>query len=335
MGIVMTHLMTRILSASEVAKLLSLEEVLDVLSQAHVAFSSGETVQPTRLQLPVSIHNGRLLIMPSYIQPIEALAVKIVGGFHDNTKRGFPAAYGILILHDAETGAILSVMDGAYLTGLRTAATAVLATRTLANPDPQVLCILGGGYIGRMTTRCAVAVMDFKRVCVYSRTGSTAESFKDELASQIPTPIEIAPTPEAACRDADVIVTATASKEPVLHFDWLKPGVHINALGSSLPDHREIDAKTMSHALVIVESIEATMAEAGDILIPLETGEIKKTIIHAELGEVISGDKRGRRDETEITLFKSVGIAIQDAATAQLAYQKAQMLGIGTDVHLT
>jgi ornithine cyclodeaminase/alanine dehydrogenase len=323
---------TLILSEGDVRQVLTFLDTVEALGPAHQVFSRGEAVQPTRLQLPVDKHNGRLLIMPGYIPSSDALTVKIVGGFHDNRALGLPAAFGIVILHDAKTGEIIAIMDGAHLTGVRTAAAAVLATRYMGRPAAKQLTILGGGYIGRMCARAFTAEFQLAQIRVHSRTKATAIGFKEELLDEVDCDIEVVEDPAEACSGADIIVTATASKEPVLHYDWIKPGAHINAMGSSLPGSREVDTKTIQNARLAVESREATMAEAGDILVPLRKGEISEDVIFAEIGEIIAGDKPGRLEDEEITLFKSVGVAIQDAATAQLVYQKAVEAGIGTEV---
>jgi ornithine cyclodeaminase/alanine dehydrogenase-like protein (mu-crystallin family) len=323
---------TLILSESDVRQVLTFSDTVKVLEPAHLAFSKGEAVQPTRLQLPVEKYNGRLLIMPGFIPSSGSLAVKIVGGFHDNRELGLPSAFGIVILHDAQTGEIIAVMDGAHLTGVRTAATAVLATRYMSRPRPKKLTILGGGYIGRMCARAFSEELQLNQIRVHSRTKATATGFKEELEDELDAAIEVFEDPESACRGADVLVTATASKNPVLHYDWLEPGAHINAMGSSLPDSREVDTKIIQHARLIVESRQATLAEAGDVLVPLHNGEVSSEVIFAEIGEVIAGHKPGRESDQEITLFKSVGIAIQDAATARLVYEKAKAIGIGKEV---
>ncbi len=285
---------TLVLSAEDVQQALSLEQALQALAGAHTAYSSKKAVQPNRLHIPVDRHHGRLLVMSAYVEPIDALVVKVVGGFHDNPARGLPAGYGVVILHDAETGAIVSVMDGFHLTGFRTAATAVLATQHMANPNPGTLAIIGGGYIGRVTAICAGQTLGIKRILVSSRRHSTTEEFVKEVEKEVSIPVMIALSAEEACRDADIIVTATASKEPVIEFKWIKPGAHINAVGSSVPTHREVDTATVQNSRVVVESIDATMAEAGDILVPLNAGEIGPEVIYAELGELISGEKRAR-----------------------------------------
>jgi ornithine cyclodeaminase len=326
---------TLILSAQQVKKVLPLDDALYVLSEAHVAYSNGMAVQPNRLQLPVEKHNGRLLVMTSFVEPLDALVVKVIGGFHDNPRRGLPAGYGLVVLHDAETGAIASIMDGFYLTGFRTAATAVLASKVLSNPEPKVLAVIGGGFIGQISALCSAKAFNLTRIIVFSRTNKTANSFKVALEPEIDAPIDIATSPKDACEDADIIITATASKVPVIRHEWIKPGCHVNAVGSSLPTSREVDTAIVQNSVVIVESMEATMAEAGDILIPLRAGDVGSDVVHAELGEVIAKRKTGRGSNTDITLFKSVGIASQDAAIAQLAYRNAMDQHIGTEIELT
>jgi ornithine cyclodeaminase/alanine dehydrogenase-like protein (mu-crystallin family) len=326
--------MTLILTSKDLRKILTLDEVLQALSDAHVAFSKGDVVQPVRMQMPVAKHNGRLLIMPCYLPSSETLTLKLLAGYHDNTALGLPPAFAVISLLDPLTGNIISLMDGGYITGLRTAATSVLASRHLANPGSKSLAIIGGGYIGRMCGRAFAEDRTLAEIVVHSRTHTTAEAFKKELDAELDVPIRIADTAEAACHSADIIVTATAAAEPVLRYAWVKPGAHINAIGSSLPAAREVDTECIRRALLVVESHAAAMAEAGDIVIPLRQGEITDAVIHAELGEVIAGTKPGRSDPDQVTLFKSGGIAVQDAATAHLAYRKAQQLGMGLEIDM-
>ncbi len=326
--------MILVLSRDDVSKLLTVKETVEALAQAHVAFSAGRAVQPTRIQVPVPEYQGRLLVMPGSIPSMNALAVKLVGGYEENRKLGLPSSFGILILLDIKTGEILAVMDGAHITGVRTAAAAVLATRHMARPDWRVLSIIGGGYIGRWTCTAFAESFALDRIVLYSRSLATVESFVKELGDNVQVPLEVAPSAKEACRRADVIVTATAADQPVLEYAWLRPGTHINAVGSSLPDRREIDAETVKHARLVVESREAALREAGDILIPLQAGEITRDAIQAELGEVVAGSRPGRSSPEEITLFKSVGMAVQDVATAFVIYQKALQLGMGVRVPL-
>lgn len=326
--------MTLILNEHEMKSVLPLAATLEALAEAHKQFSSQESVQPIRTQLPVDKHNGRLLIMPSYLTGSEALSVKILAGYHDNTKIGLPSTYAVVVLHDPKTGNIISIMDGTYLTGLRTAATAVLASKYMARKESDILAIIGGGFIGIMSALSFSEAFELSKILVYSRSKETVQNFIQEVRAEIEIPIETIDDVETACRSADIIVAATAAKDPIIKYSWLKSGTHINALGSSLRDHREVDSETILKSRVVVESREAALGEAGDIIIPLNDGEVSESVIFAELGELVSEQRLGREGADEITLFKSVGIAVQDSATALIAYTQAKKKGLGIEISL-
>jgi ornithine cyclodeaminase/alanine dehydrogenase-like protein (mu-crystallin family) len=326
--------MTLILNEHEMKSVLPLEATLEALAEAHKQFSTKEAIQPVRTQLPVEKHNGRLLIMPSYLPGSEALSVKILAGYHDNTKIGLPSTFAIVVLHDPNTGKIIAIMDGKYLTGLRTAATAVLASKYMARDRSEILTIIGGGFIGIMSALCFTEEFKLSKIIIYSRSKETVQNFIHEIRSEIEVPIVPVENIQSACEQADIIVAATAARNPIITHSWLQPGTHINALGSSLRDHREVDSETIANSRIVVESMEAALSEAGDIIIPINNGEIDESVIYAELGELVSGDRLGRKDTTEITLFKSVGIAVQDSATALIAYTEAKKKGLGLEVSL-
>ena len=225
-------------------------------------------------------------------------------------------------------------MDGSYITAIRTACASAVATEALANPRTAVLGILGAGVQARAHIQALSHVRKIECIRLYSPSGTSAAAIKKEMAPQLNCAIEVAQNAESAVRDADLLVTVTTAKEPILKFEWLKPGAHINAVGSHRPDLREIDGPTLARATIVVDSREAIMAECGDILLALKEKNIGENAIHAEIGEVLAGTKAARRTGDEITLYKSVGIAIQDVAAANLVYRKALEKGVGTSVEI-
>jgi ornithine cyclodeaminase/alanine dehydrogenase-like protein (mu-crystallin family) len=225
-------------------------------------------------------------------------------------------------------------MDGSTITAIRTAAASAMATKALANPQTPVLGILGAGVQARAHIRALCHVRQFHNIKIYSPSGTSAMAIKKDLEAQVEAKIETAASAEEAVRHADVVVTVTTANEPILRRDWLGPGVHINAVGSHRPDLREIDGATLASSKVVVDSREAILAECGDILLAIKEKSITEKNIHAEIGEVLARLKPGRVDAGEITLYKSVGIAIQDVATAQLVYHEALEQKIGTNVEI-
>lgn len=323
-----------ILSDKEVQSLIAIDELIAVLERAHIQYSTGKAVMPVRLVVPLPQIQGRITSMPGYLNEDQALGMKVVTYFQDNPKQGLPAILATIMLFSAETGKMIAAMDGTYITTMRTACASALATRALANPETPVLGILGAGVQARSHILALSSVRRLQRIKIFSPSGSSARAVKKDLAAEIGVPIEVTECAEDSVRDADLVVTATTAKAPIVESDWLKPGVHINAVGSHRSDLREIDGATLSRCRVFVDSREAIMAECGDVLLALKEKSVSESVIHAEIGEVLAGTKSGRTSAEEITLYKSVGIAIQDVATAQLVYQKALSQNVGVNVDL-
>lgn len=323
-----------VLSEKEVQSLLNIEELIPVLEQAHVQFSTGKTVMPVRLVVPLAEIKGRLTSMPAYLSVGNALGMKVVTYFQENPNRGLPAILATISLYSAETGKLLALMDGSTITAIRTACASAVATKVLASPEASVMGILGAGVQARCHIRALCKVRHMTTIRVYSPSGKSGQALKEDLEPEVGVEIEAVDSAVEAVREADLLVTATTAREPILSADWLKPGVHINAIGSHRPDLREIDPTTLSRAKVVVDSRAAIMAECGDILLAIKEGAITEDHIYAEIGEVLASKKPGRKGAEEITLYKSVGIAVQDVATAHLVYQKALDRKVGVRVEI-
>jgi ornithine cyclodeaminase/alanine dehydrogenase-like protein (mu-crystallin family) len=280
-----------------------MEEVIPAMERALADFSSAKVVQPMRVMVPVAEHQGFLGLMPAYTGA--ALGTKLVAFYPHNTE--VPTHHATILLFKPDTGEPLATMDGRLITEVRTAAVSAVATERLARPDASVLAIIGSGVQARSHLEALRLVRDFREVRVWSPRRAAA--FAKEHS------VRAAASAEEAVRGADVVVTATTSSTPVLSGRWLSPGAHINALGAPRPDWRELDDEVLRHARIYVDSREAAMKESGDVI---AAGEI-----FAELGEVVSGAKPGRRSAEEVTLFKSLGLAVEDVATAELVYRKA------------
>jgi ornithine cyclodeaminase/alanine dehydrogenase-like protein (mu-crystallin family) len=238
------------------------------------------------------------------------------------------------MVFSAETGKLMATMDGSYITAIRTACASAMATRALANPHTPMLGIVGAGVQARAHIQALSRVRKIERIKIYSPSGASAAGVKKDMEPTVKIAIDVAGSAEEAVREADLVVTATTAKEPTVKPEWLKAGAHINAVGSHRPDLREIDGATLARSKIVVDSREAIMAECGDILLALREKSIGEDAIHAEIGEVLAGTKPGRSGAGEITLYKSVGIAIQDVATANLVYRKALEQGVGTNVDI-
>lgn len=291
------------LDEAAVRRLLRMEDVIPAMERALADFSSGNVVQPVRSMVTVAEHQGFLGLMPAYYAG-DALGVKLVTFYPQN--RDVPTHHATILLFKPETGELIATMDGTLITEVRTAAVSAVATKNLARPDAKVLAIIGSGVQARSHLEALRLVRDFDDVRVWSP--NHAEDFARRFE------VRAAASAEEAVKDADVIVTATTSSTPVLHGEWLSPGAHINAVGAPRPDWRELDDGVLRDARIYVDSREAALEESGDV--------ISAGRIFAELGEVVAGVAPARESE-EITLFKSLGLAVEDVATADLIYHKA------------
>jgi ornithine cyclodeaminase len=238
------------------------------------------------------------------------------------------------LLFEADTGRLSSLMDGGSITAIRTAAVSAVATDALATKDAAELAILGAGVQGRRHLEAIAAVRPLRRVRIWSRSPEHAKKLADDAASLAKATIEPAASVEAAVRDADIVVTATASREPLVQRAWLKDGAHLNAVGASTPTNREIDTATVAAASLFVDRRESALNEAGDVLIPIQEGAIAEDHIQAELGDVLIGKHPGRRSTTELTLFKSLGLAVEDVASAAFVAGRARAAGLGQTVQM-
>lgn len=291
-----------ILDEEGVRRLLRMEEVIHAMERALADFSTGKVVQPVRTMMPVAEHGGFIGLMPAYAG---ALGVKLVAFYPNN--RGVPTHHAIIHLFRPETGEPLVTMDGRLITEERTAAVSAVATKFLARPDASVLALIGSGVQARSHLKALRLVRGFREVRVWSprHAGEFAREFGVRTASSA----------EEAVRGADVIVTATTSRTPVLRGEWLASGAHVNAVGAPRPDWRELDDAVLARARLYVDSREATAKESGDV--------IAAGAVFAELGEVAAGARPGRQSADEITVFKSVGLAVEDVVTADLVFRAA------------
>jgi ornithine cyclodeaminase len=323
-----------ILSEKEVQSLAEVPELIAVLERAHIQYSVGKAVMPVRLVVPLPQIEGRITSMPGYLNEDKALGMKVVTFFPNNLKQNLPQILATVMLFSADTGKMIAAMDGNYITAIRTACVSAMATRALANPEGGVLGVLGAGVQARAHIRALTQIREISEIRVYDIFEASARQLQQSLQNEIGVKIDVVQSAREAVRNADLLVTVTTAKEPIVKADWLKPGMHINAVGSHRPDLREIDGATLAAAKIVVDSREAIMAECGDILLAIQEKAITAASIHAEIGEVLAGKKAGRTRADEITLYKAVGIAIQDVATAHLVYRKALERNVGTNIEV-
>jgi ornithine cyclodeaminase/alanine dehydrogenase-like protein (mu-crystallin family) len=327
-----------VLSAEDVAKLLPMRDCIQVMRDALASLARGKALVPLRMVMRMPDASGFLGVMPGHIGPGDggegALGMKAVSVFPGNARRGIDTHQGAVLLFEADTGRLSALMDGATITAIRTAAVSGVATDLLARRDATELAILGAGVQARTHLEAIAAVRPLRRVRVWSRDPEHAVDLVKESAARYNATIEAVPTAEAAVRGADVVATVTASPEPVLQRPWVKDGAHINAVGSSIPTAREIDTATMAAARLFVDRRESALNEAGDVLIPMREGAFTADHIQAELGEVIIGTDPGRRSADELTLFKSLGLAVEDVASAAFILKRARQTGAGQVVRM-
>ena len=323
-----------VISEKQVRDLLDLDELISALEQAHVQFSAGKVVMPVRLVVPLPEIQGRITSMPAFMSEGKALGIKIISYFRDNPGQGLPPILATISMYSAKTGGLEVLMDGVYITAIRTACASAMATRALARPETPVLGVLGAGTQARTHIRALSRVRSIERVLIWSPTRTSAIYVKEELEGELGIGIHPQDSAEAVVHEADILTTVTDSAEPVLDAGWLKPGVHINAVGSHRPEAREMSGDTLKRATVVVDSLDAVHSECGDILLALEEGAITPDHLRGEIGEVLSGARPGRTGDDEITLYKSVGIAVQDVAAASLVYRRALEQGAGTEVEM-
>ncbi len=320
-----------ILNHDEVVKLLPMQECIGVMREALIKLAQGHVHQPLRMIVRPPDAVGVMGLMPSYMSgEAAAYGLKTVCVFPENPAQGKDAHQGSVMLFSAETGELQAMMNASAITAIRTAAVSGVATDLLAREDAHNLAIVGAGVQARTHLDAMSRVRSIKRCRIASRTIAHARGLVDEMGEGFPFTVEAVETVAEALDGADVIVTATNSKEPVVRREWISPGVHLNVVGSSSPKAREVDTATMAAAALFVDRRESTLNEAGDYLFAANEGAIGADHIRAELGEILTGSRPGRTSADEITLFKSLGLAVEDLAAAAYLYKKANESKAGT-----
>jgi len=324
-----------IVSAEEVRQALPMRDTIEAMKAAYASLSAGKAEVPLRTRLAVP-GEAASLFMPAYVQADggDALAVKVVSLFPNNPERGLAFIQAAVLVLEADTGRPAGLLEGGALTAIRTGAGSGAAIDLLARPECRAVAIFGAGAQGRAQLEAACSVRAIEQAWVFDPSPDRSRDFVRDLAGTagIPSDLAVAESPEQAVAGADIICTATTSSTPVFADKQLKPGVHISAIGSYTPEMQEVPGETVARAHVVVDSRSAVLAESGDLIQPIRAGLFGEDHIQAELGEIVLGRKAGRSSPEEITYFKSVGVAVQDAMAAQLALRNARELGLGTDV---
>jgi alanine dehydrogenase len=327
----------RLLTAADIGRLVPMADAIAAVKHAFAELSAGRARVPVRTSLAADAHRGTALYMPAYLTASQSLGVKAVTVFPGNPERGLPTIFAAVFLQDATTGRPTALLEGTYLTALRTGAATGAATELLSRPEASRLCLFGTGGQAPCQLEGVCAVRRLEEVWVWSRHLERAQHFIARMRDR-PFAREItfhlAADPGAGVSRADIIVTATPARAALFNADDVRQGTHVNAIGAFTPDMVEVPQALVARAKVVVDSREACMAEAGDLLMPMRDGVIAPTHIYAELGELVAGQKPGRASVTEITFFKSVGNAVQDLAVGRLALERAEAQGLGYVVEL-
>lgn len=323
-----------IVPAVDVRGLLPMSDCMDAMAAVLETLARGDAILPLRPVLWLPERRGALGMMPAYLGDAGVMGLKAVSVFPGNEGTGYDSHQGAVLVFETGNGRLLAIVDASEITAVRTAATSGVATRALARADAGDLAILGAGTQARTHLAAMLVARPIRRARVWSRTAANAARFAERESAVHGVTVEVAQTARDAVDGADVICTTTAAREPVLLGEWIAPGAHVNAVGSSVPFARELDGPAMARARLFADRRESVLAESGDFLLAREEGAIGDAHIAGELGEVLLGEIEGRTGPDEITVFESLGLAVEDLAAAFLVYERALARGAGTSLEL-
>ena len=326
--------MPLLLTERDVRVVLPMRELIPAMRAALIEYSNGAAQQPLRTVLEIGPDRSFFGIMPASLERPPAMGTKLVTVYASNRAAGLPSHLATIVLLDPATGALDAIVDGRYITEARTAAVSAVATDLLARPDAGTLAILGSGVQARSHLEALQCVRTLRAVRVWSPTMAHCEAFAAAMAPHSRAPISVAGSAREACEGADLIVLATAARTPVVASGWIADGAHVCAVGACRPSHREMDAALVGRARTFVDSRIGALAEAGDIVMAIAEGAIDAAHLAGELGELAAGAVAGRRDDREVTVFKSLGMAVEDVAAARLAVEGARTRGLGQEIEL-
>ena len=324
----------RLLTEDHVKAVLPMSALIQAMESAIARFSAGEVQQPVRTVLTVGPTRAYYGLMPAYIEQPARMGAKLVTVFNQNHAKGLPSHLATIVLFDPETGALVAMMDGRYITEARTAAVSAVSTRHLANADAATLAILGSGVQARSHLEAYAEVRPLTHVRIWSPHAASRERFVADMQPHVPARLESTDTAEAAVRGADLIVLVTSSPTPVIRDEWVGAGAHVVCVGACRPDQREMAPELVARGRLFVDSRAAALVESGDIVQGIQERRFDASHIAGELGELVLGRVKGRTRADEITIFKSLGMAVEDVVAADLALQKAIETGAGTQLML-
>jgi alanine dehydrogenase len=324
----------RIITQSQVHSLLPMDECMSVMTDALVSLAKGGCVNPLRPMMRIPEQRGIMGLMPAYLDSPESLGVKIITVFNANHGTEYDSHQGVVLLFEAVHGSPVAMIDASAITAIRTAAVSGVATRALAREDARELCIFGSGVQAQTHLDAMLVARPIRRVRVWSRNVANARSFAEQASKAHGIPVEPFEHANEAAKDADIICTVTSSKEPVLVSSWVADGAHVNAVGSSQPSARELDSDLVARGRLFVDRRESALNEAGDFLVPRKEGRFGDEHIQAELGEILAGTASGRGSASELTIFKSLGLGVEDVAAAHRIHANAVDRGIGVEIEL-
>jgi ornithine cyclodeaminase len=323
----------RLLNAGDVTRLLATEDLIDEMQEALRRFSANEAVQPVRTVIPVN-RESDVLVMPAFLRTPAALGAKLVTRFARNREFGLPSHLAAIVLLDPETGALTALLDGEFITATRTAAVSAVSANLLARDDSSTLAIIGSGVQARSHLQALEGGFELSQVSVWSPTASRQLAFVEEMESKTEAKLVGADSAEQAVRGADLVVLATSSSEPVVRNEWIKAGAHVMSVGACRADQREMDPALVRRGRLFVDSRAAALVESGDVVLGIAEHRFGASHIVGEIGEVIAGTVEGRRSPSDVTIFKSLGLAVEDVAAADLVYRRAVAQGIGQTLDL-
>jgi ornithine cyclodeaminase len=305
-----------------VASLLPMNECIEVMEKMFRSLAVGECLQPLRNIMILPDRSGVLGMMPGHAAKLGVMGIKVITVFHANREAGLPSHQGVVILFDAKHGQPLMFFDGLEITAIRTAAASAVATKLLSRKNSSTLAIIGSGEQAKRHIEAILFVRNIKQINIWSRNKKHAKDLAEQTFLKYNIPVQAADNVKEAVTNADIICTVTSSREPVLFGEWIAAGTHINAVGSSVAAARELDTAAIINSKLFTDRYESLFNEAGDFLIPKKEGVVTDDHVKAEIGEVLSGTKKGREDDKEITVFKSLGIAAEDIFSAYHIYEK-------------
>ena len=320
---------TLLLKKSEVQSLLNMKDVIASVEEGYKAFCSGQVIQPDIVSVEIPEHNGEMDVKAGYSKSSQIISVKCASGFYENQKNtDLPNSLSTVLLFDGCTGFPLCIMDGSLITGYRTGAAGALSARLLARKDSKTVAVIGTGEQARMQVRALKEVLDFDRIMVWGRSGDQAALYKRETEEDLKCSVEISESPEAAVKYADVVITTTPGKSPLIRKEWIRPGTHIVAVGADMEGKQELDAELFRDAKVVVDNRRQCMTR-GETQNPLRQGVIATEDICCEIGQILLGEKAGRENDMELTIFDTTGMAVQDNVTAAKIYVRALERNLG------